>query len=152
MKYYVEESLSNFKFWSGAKDRADLLTSEQLDTVEQILEEMEPADGWSDTAINDMFWFDFDTICQWLGYADEEHLEADITQNEVDEAKEWAEETSTDYNALFAIAGLKVEDYSYTDEDGEKNYDWEQATEDFMDWWNSMDDIEQVQEYRKYSD
>lgn len=74
MKYFVEESLSNFNFWSGGKDRADLLTSEQFDTVEQMMEEIEPADGWSDTAINDFFWFEFDTIAQCLGYADEEHL------------------------------------------------------------------------------
>lgn len=150
MKYCVEESLSNFQFWSGGKERADLLTSEQLDAVEEMMEEIEPADGWSDTAINDFFWFEFDTIAQWLGYADEEHLEADIKQDEVDEAQEWAEDTSTDYNALFAIAGLDVEEYNCTDEDGECDYDWEQATEDFMEWWNNMDDIEQVKEYRKY--
>lgn len=150
MKYYVEESLSKFQFWSGAKDRAALLTTEQFDTVEQMLEEMEPADGWSDTAINDFFWFDFNTIAQWLGYADEEHLEANIKQDEVEEAQEWAEDTSTDYNSLFAIAGLRVEDYACTDEDGEEDYDWDQATEDFMDWWNGMDDIDQVEEYRKY--
>lgn len=53
MKYFVEDSLGNFQFWSGGKDRADLLTSEQFDTVEQMMEEIEPADGWSDTAIND---------------------------------------------------------------------------------------------------
>ena len=150
MKYYVEESLSKFQFWSGAKDRAALLTTEQFDTVEQMLEEMEPADGWSDTAINDFFWFDFNTIAQWLGYADEEHLEANIKQDEVEEAQEWAEDTSTDYNSLFAIAGLRVEDYACTDEDGEEDYDWDQATEDFKDWWNGMDDIDQVEEYRKY--
>lgn len=150
MKYYVEESLSNFQFWSGAKDRAELLSAEQLDTVEQMLEEIEPANGWSDTAINDFFWFDFDTISQWLGYADEEHLEADIKQYEVEDAQEWAEDTSTDYNALFAIAHLNIEDYAYTNEDGEEGCDFDQATEDFMDWWNSMDDIEQVKEYRKY--
>lgn len=150
MKYYVEESLSNFQFWSGGKDRAELLSAEQLDTVEQMLEEIEPADGWSDTAINDFFWFDFDTICEWLGYADEEHLEKDITQSEVQEAQEWAEDTSTDYNALFAIAHLNIEDYAFTNEDGEEDRDWDQATEDFMDWWNGMDDIDQVEEYRKY--
>lgn len=150
MKYFVEESLSNFQFWSGGKDRAELLSVEQLDTVEQMLEEIEPADGWSDTAINDFFWFDFDTICKWLGYADEEHLEKDITQSEVQEAQEWAEDTSTDYNALFAIAHLNIEDYAFTNEDGEEDRDWDQATEDFMDWWNCMDDIDQVEEYRKY--
>ncbi len=150
MKYYVEESLSNFQFWSGGKDRAELLSAEQLDTVEQMLEEIEPADGWSDTAINDFFWFDFDTICEWLGYADEEHLEKDVTQSEVQEAQEWAEDTSTDYNALFAIAHLNINDYACTNEDGEEDRDWDQATEDFMDWWNGMDDIDQVEEYRKY--
>lgn len=150
MKYYVEESLSNFQFWSGGKDRAELLSAEQLDTVEQMLEEIEPADGWSDTAINDFFWFDFDTICEWLGYADEEHLEKDVTQSEVQEAQEWAEDTSTDYNALFAIAHLNINDYACTNEAGEEDCDWDQATEDFMDWWNGMDDIDQVEEYRKY--
>ena len=42
MKYYVEESLSNFKFWSGGKDRAELLNSDQFDSVEELLEEMMP--------------------------------------------------------------------------------------------------------------
>lgn len=150
MKYFVEESLSNFNFWSGAKDRAELLSAEQFDMVEQMLEDIEPADGWSDTAINDFFWFDIDTIAQWLGYADEEHLEADIKQYEVEDAQDWAEDTSANYNALFAIAHLNIEDYAYTNEDGEEGCDFDQATEDFMDWWNSMDDIEQVKEYRKY--
>lgn len=150
MKYFVEESLSNFNFWSGGKDRAELLTDEQLDAVEQMMEEIEPAEGWTDTAINDFFWFDFDTIAQWLGYADEEHLEKDIAQSEIEEAQEWAEDTSTDYNALFAIAHLNINDYACTNGDGEEDCDWGQATEDFMDWWNGMDDIDQVEEYRKY--
>lgn len=150
MKYYVEDSLRNFQFWSGGKDRAELLTDEQFDTVEQMMEEIEPEDGWSDTTINDFFWFEFNTICEWLGYADEEHLEHDISQSEVQEAQEWAEDTSTDYNALFAIAHLRIEDYESTDDDGEIECDWDQATEDFMDWWNDLDDMEKVEEYRKY--
>lgn len=150
MKYFVEESLRNFNFWSGGKDRAELLTDEQFDMVEQMMEEIEPDDGWTDTAINDFFWFDFDTIAQWLGYADEEHLEKDISMDEVQEAQEWAEDTSIDYNVLFAIANLNIEDYACTNEDGEEDRDWDQATEDFMDWWNGMNDIEQVEEYRKY--
>lgn len=39
MKYFVEESLSNFKFWSGGQDRAKLLSDEQFDIVEQMLED-----------------------------------------------------------------------------------------------------------------
>lgn len=148
MKYYVEDSLSNFKFWCGGKDRADLLTDEQFDIVESMLEECEPEEGWSDTDINNFFWFDFDTICGWLGYADEEHLEAGVSNQEIKEAQEWAEDTSTDYNALFAIAGMNPEKYAEMEENDENSLDC--ATEDFMNWWNSMSDIEQAREYRKY--
>lgn len=71
MKIYSEKSLRNFEFWSGAKENASELTSVQLDEVENILEDMYP-DGMSETEINDFFWFDFDTIKEWLGITDEE--------------------------------------------------------------------------------
>lgn len=70
MKYYVDESLRNFNFWSGAKDTADALTLEQIDTIENYMEDIEPAEGWSDTEINDFFWFERDTIAEWLGFRD----------------------------------------------------------------------------------
>ena len=71
MKIYKEESLQNFEFWSGAKANAATLTSEQLDTVETILEEIYP-EGIEDTQINDIFWFDFDQVREWLGLEPEE--------------------------------------------------------------------------------
>lgn len=71
MKIYREESLSGFEFWSGAIDNANELTSKQLDEVENILEDMYP-EGMDETEINDFFWFDFDTIKEWLGITDEE--------------------------------------------------------------------------------
>lgn len=120
MKYYVEDSLNNFKFWSGGKERADLLSSNQLDTVEQILEESTPERGWSDTAINDMFWFQFDTICNWLGYKDEEHLEKGISNDDIQEAEDWAEDMSEDYDNLFLVADLDKDKYIVKDEDGVK--------------------------------
>lgn len=66
MKVYSKLSLRDFEFWAGAKDNAQKLTLEQLDEVEQILEEIYP-DGVDETTINDIFWFDFDHICVWLG-------------------------------------------------------------------------------------
>jgi hypothetical protein len=66
MKLYKEESLSNFEFWSGAKDNAKKLTSEELDQIESILEDTNP-DGMSETEINDLFWFDFETVLEWIG-------------------------------------------------------------------------------------
>ena len=71
MKVYSEMNLRNFKFWCGAKDNAETLTSEQLDMVESILEELCP-DGMEDVKIDDFFWFDFDTIREWLGIEKEE--------------------------------------------------------------------------------
>ena len=67
MKIYTEKSLRDFEFWSGAKDTVKYLTPEELDQIESILEECYP-DGIDETAINDFFWFDEDTIAEWLGY------------------------------------------------------------------------------------
>ena len=74
MKVYSEINLRDFEFWSGAKSNAETLTSEQLDMVESILEDAYP-DGMDETQINDFFWFDFDTIREWLGIKDEEKEE-----------------------------------------------------------------------------
>ena len=74
MKVYKEINLRDFEFWSRAKDNAETLTDEQLDMVESILEDAYP-DGVEDTQINDFFWFDFDTIREWLGIKDEEEEE-----------------------------------------------------------------------------
>ena len=74
MKVYKEINLRDFEFWSRAKDNAETLTNEQLDMVESILEDAYP-DGVEDTQINDFFWFDFDTIREWLGIKDEEEEE-----------------------------------------------------------------------------
>ena len=74
MKVTTEQSLSNFNFWSGAKDNASELTDSQLDTVESILEDIYP-DGMDETSVNDLFWFEFDTVKEWLGITEEEEEE-----------------------------------------------------------------------------
>lgn len=76
MKLIKEESLTNFEFWSSAKDNAALLTSEELSQVEEVLEEFYP-DGMTDTQINDLFWFDFTYICELIG------LEYDAQTDEI---------------------------------------------------------------------
>lgn len=74
MKIYREESLFNFDFWAGAKDRAEKLSLNDFEIIEEQLEELYP-EGMSETEINDFFWFDFDTIAEWLGYDDEEDFD-----------------------------------------------------------------------------
>lgn len=72
MKIWSDTALKNFEFWSGAQETVKLLnlTDEQFDELEQMMEETTPADGWSETAVNDFFWFDIDTIKDWLGITD----------------------------------------------------------------------------------
>lgn len=66
MKIYAEKALRDFEFWGGAKENASNLTDEQLDAVEFILEDLYP-EGIEETAINDLFWFEFDSVLEWLG-------------------------------------------------------------------------------------
>ena len=91
MKIYMEESLTNFEFWSGAKDTIKYLTDEELEQIESILEDTYP-DGMSDTEINDFFWFDDDTIAEWLGYNDFEEIMHRDDEDDEDDEDDWEEE------------------------------------------------------------
>ena len=92
MKIYTEKSLKNFEFWSGAVDTVKYLTDDEMDTIESMLEEIYP-DGMSDTEINDFFWFDDDTIADWLGYSSfEEIMNRDEDDEDSDEDEEEDEE------------------------------------------------------------
>lgn len=68
MKFTVDKDLRNFDFWSGAVDNAKELTIEELDQLDGILPDYF-GDEVTDTDINDMFWFEFETIVHALGYA-----------------------------------------------------------------------------------
>lgn len=64
-----ETTLNDFEFWGGAKDRVKCLTYDELELIEEILEDIFP-DGIDETQLNDIFWFEDDTIAEWLGYND----------------------------------------------------------------------------------
>ena len=68
MKYYVEEKFSDFEPWSGAVSTWKRIINEgKADEADRYLEEIEPADGWTKTAINDLLWFDSDSVYKALG-------------------------------------------------------------------------------------
>ena len=83
MTIYTETSLHTFEFWSGAKSTVELLSYDELSEIESMLEELYP-DGMSATELNDFFWFETDTIAEWLGYADFETMYLERTK-ETDE-------------------------------------------------------------------
>ena len=69
MKITYEKSLKDFPFWSGAFINACKLTPYQLDEIESILEKNYP-NGINETELNNLFWFDFGSVCTWLGLDD----------------------------------------------------------------------------------
>jgi len=147
MKIIEKMSLRDFKFWSGGKDRACNLTDEQFAIVEDNFEQLFP-EGMTDVEVNDMFWFDFDTIAQWLGYEDEAHFDANVREDDVDEAEEWLDSLS-DEDEMVTIADLDINRISY-DEDGSMDFD--QVYDLFQNWWNNLSDIEKVKAWRSYSE
>ena len=103
MKYYVETSLENFEAWSGGRDTLEVLIEKGLcDTVEACLEEALGEDV-SDTAINDVLWFERDMIAEWCGFSSWEALENGEEEEEETEEEEeennfsrWCENQSRD--------------------------------------------------------
>ena len=93
MKYYVETSLENFEAWSGGRDTLEVLIEKGLcDTVEAFLEEVLGEDI-SDTAINDVLWFERDTIADWCGFSSWEALENGEEAEEEETVRTWEFET-----------------------------------------------------------
>lgn len=88
MRVISEISLVNFEFWAGAKQNAEMLDYNELEQLEYILEDIY-SEGMTDTLINDLFWFDFGIICEWLGYEyDEENDKIIRDKNEEEEEEE----------------------------------------------------------------
>lgn len=103
MKYTVEKPLSSFDFWSGAVTNAQELTSRELDDLDDILPEYF-GEEVTDTDINDMFWFEFETIVHALGYA---YIDGNIVRDVDDIPENVAKEALEE-----EIKGL----YKYDDE------------------------------------
>lgn len=75
MTMTIEKKLRDFNFWAGAATNAAKLTDDELDTIEEQLEDTldwDRNEPYSTTEINDLFWFDFETVCEWLGLNYEE--------------------------------------------------------------------------------
>ena len=66
MTMTIEKSLKNFNFWGGAASNASKLTPDELDRLEQFIESL-GEEPWSVTEVNDMMWFSFENVCEWLG-------------------------------------------------------------------------------------
>lgn len=80
MRMYEEKDLKDFEFWGGAIATAEMLTEEDFDTIEACMNDC--GEEWSVGAINDLFWFDDESIAMWLGYESWDDLVDDRTEDE----------------------------------------------------------------------
>ena len=67
MKIYRDEGLSNFEFWSGAIANAEEFTLEELDRISEELEAADNGDGYEETQINDLMWFEPEYLASLIG-------------------------------------------------------------------------------------
>lgn len=83
MRIVSEVSIENFEAWSGARDTLNRIIEEgKCNELEAILEDCYP-DGMTDTELNDLLWFEPDTVFEWVGIRTESEI-----REELEEAKE----------------------------------------------------------------
>ena len=82
MTIIYELDLNRFEAWSGAKDTLDRIQREgKCAELENILEDLYP-DGMTETELNDLLWFDSESVYEWLGIRSEEQIEKEIKEAE----------------------------------------------------------------------
>ena len=82
MTITYELDLNSFEAWSGAKDTLDRIQREgKCAELENVLEELYP-DGMTETELNDLLWFDSESVYEWLGIRSEEQIKKEIKEAE----------------------------------------------------------------------
>lgn len=92
MKIYSDISLESFGAWSGAVNTLDRIRNAgKCDVLEAILDEVYP-DGLSETALNDILWFEPDWCYEMCGIRSESEI-----REELKEAKEELENLRSEF-------------------------------------------------------
>ena len=71
MKYTKDINLTNFEFWSSAKEHK--FTYEELVMLEYTFEDLYYNTPPTETEINDMFWFEEQFLCDSIGLKFDEY-------------------------------------------------------------------------------
>lgn len=85
-------SLENFEAWNGAVDTLNRIINEnKCDELESMLEDLYP-EGMTDTQLNDLLWFESDTVFEWLGIRTYDQI-----KEELEEKKAELKDLQSDY-------------------------------------------------------
>lgn len=84
MTITYELDLNSFQAWSGAKETLERIRREgKCEELENVLEELYP-DGMTETELNDLLWFDSESVYEWLGIRSESQIEKEIEEAEAE--------------------------------------------------------------------
>ena len=82
MTITYELDLNSFQAWSGANETLERIQREgKCAELENVLEELYP-DGMTETQLNDLLWFDSESVYEWLGIRSEEQIKKEIKEAE----------------------------------------------------------------------
>lgn len=82
MTITYELDLQRFEAWSGAKSTLErIIDEDKCEELECILEDMYP-EGMTETQLNDLLWFDSESVFEWLGIRSEEQIRREIKEAE----------------------------------------------------------------------
>ena len=84
MTITYELDLNSFEAWSGAKETLERIQREgKCAELENVLEELYP-DGMTETELNDLLWFEPETVYEWLGIRSEKQIQEEIEEAEAE--------------------------------------------------------------------
>lgn len=122
MTYTIDESLENFRAWSGGKDTLDVLIENgDCDRVEEFIEAS--FTNPSETDINDFLWLERDQIAEYLGYYDWDSYEHYAKWEEGDEVF-WYDPAEADYESEEAYEKACKQIWVIEDIDKENETAW----------------------------
>lgn len=100
MRIYSELDLNTFEAWSGAVNTLDRIRREgKCEELESVLEENYP-EGIDETELNDLLWFDSETVYEWVGLQTESEIESEIEEakSELADLEDDLKDLDEDYN------------------------------------------------------
>ena len=85
----------SFEPWSGGLDRWEIVAAAgKLDDLEEYIKDITDGEEIDETELNDLIWFEFDDICQYIwGRSEEwiiqheEQIRAGLDPDEIEEAE-----------------------------------------------------------------
>lgn len=139
MKICYELDLNTFEAWSGAVDTIDRIRNEdKVQELEEILDELYP-DGMTETELNDLLWFDSDTVYEWLGMRTYEEV-----QEEIDEVQAEMQELRQNYADDCEELHEKFHDLSFGELEAKKGELWaEYYADDMIELQEKLDELEE---------